>query len=134
MAEVKFEDNTIEVLGEIDAQINIALEECAGALESRVKRNTRVKTGQTKNAWSNYVDDEKHIAYIGNPLENAIWEEYGTGEYALNGNGRKGGWAYQDEKGNWYRTYGKAPSRALHKAGTSMKDKIVARLKSALKG
>ena len=25
-------------------------------------------------------------------MENAIWEEFGTGEYALNGDGRKGKW------------------------------------------
>lgn len=134
MANVEFEDNTIQVLGEIDTQINIALEECAGVLESRVKRNTRVKTGQTKNAWQHHIDDEKHIAYVGNPLENAIWEEYGTGEYALNGDGRKGGWGYQDEKGDWHFTYGKTPSRALHKAVTSTKSKIIKRLQSALKG
>ena len=134
MANVEFEDNTIEVIGEIDSKINIALEECAGVLESRVKRNTRVKTGQTKNAWQHSVDGEKHVAYVGNPLENAIWEEYGTGEHALNGDGRIGGWSYQDEDDKWHFTRGKKPSRALHKAVTSTKAKIVKRLQSMFSG
>ena len=122
MAEVKIEDNTIEVLGAIDAQINIALEECAGALESRVTRNqTRVDSGHTKGKWQHYVDEEKHIAYVGNPLENAIWEEFGTGEQALYGNGRKG-WT------------GKSPLRPLYRAIISTKPRIIKRLQSALKG
>jgi hypothetical protein len=29
---------------------------------------------------------------------NAVYEEFGTGEYAFNGNGRKGGWFYVDER------------------------------------
>lgn len=137
MADIVFEDNTIEVIGEIDSTINIALEECAGVLESRVKRNTRVAKkhgGDTKNSWKHYVDEEKHIAYVGNPKKNAIWEEYGTGEHALNRDGRIGGWSYQDEDGEWHFTRGKKPSRALHKAVTSTKSKIVKRLQSMFSG
>ena len=51
MANVIFEDFTIEVQGAIDDRINAALEECAGELESQVKRNTRVDTGKTKNSF-----------------------------------------------------------------------------------
>lgn len=137
MAEVKFEDNTIEVLGEIEQNINIALEECAGALESRVKRNTRVAKkhgGDTKNSWKHYVDEERHRAVVGNPKQNVIWEEFGTGEYAIHGDGRIGGWSYQDEDGNWHFTRGKKPSRALHKAVISTKSMIRRRLQDALKG
>ena len=96
---VEFHDFTIKVIGAMDDIINAVLEECAGELESAAKRNTRVDTSQTKNNWRHYVDDAKHEATIGNPLENAIWEEFGTGEHALKGNGRKGGWFYVDEKG-----------------------------------
>ena len=42
--------------------------------------------------WTYQVDESKLEATIGNPMENAIWEEFGTGEYALNGDGRKGKW------------------------------------------
>ena len=60
---------------------------------------------------------------IGNPLENAIWEEYGTGEYALKGNGRKKPWVYKDERGNWHTTHGKKPLRPLQKAFDKTKGK-----------
>ena len=60
----------------------------------------------------------QHEAIIGSSDQNAIWEEFGTGEHALQGNGRKGGWSYQDEKGDWHYTTGKKPSRAFFKAYT----------------
>lgn len=132
MADVIFEDYSIEVMGAIDSKINAALEECAGEIESQTKRNTRVDTGKTKNSWQHTVNEDEHIAYIGSNYENAIWEEFGTGEYASNG--RKGGWAYQDEKGDWHYTVGKKPSRAFFKAFTSLKNKVIARIQNALKG
>lgn len=134
MADVVFEDYTIKVQNAIDDRINAVLEECAGELESAAKRNSRVDTGQTKNSFQHKVDDGSHIAYIGSNHENAIWEEFGTGEHALAGNGRKGGWAYKDERGNWHHTKGKKPSRAFQKAYDSTKGKIINRIQSSLKG
>ena len=136
VADVIFEDYSIEVQAAIESKIDAVLEECAGELESQVKRNTRVDTGKTKNSWQHFVesDGNSHTATIGSAEENAIWEEFGTGEYALKGNGRKGGWSYKDEKGDWYRTTGKKPSRAFFNAFTSLKNKIINRIQNSLKG
>lgn len=134
MADVIFEDFTVQVQGAIDDKINIALEECAGELEAQAKRNTRVDTGKTKNSWRHVVDDAEHKAMVGSSDENAIWEEFGTGEHALNGDGRKGGWSYKDEEGKWHHTMGKKPSRALWNAFNSLKSKIMKHLADTLKG
>jgi hypothetical protein len=134
MAKIEFKDYTIQVKAAIDDNINAVLEECAGELESQVKRNSRVKTGKTKNSFRHHVDDSKHIATIGSSEENAIWEEFGTGDYALKGNGRKGGWFYEDEEGNGHFTHGKKPSRAFWKAFTTLKSKIINRIQNSLKG
>lgn len=135
MADVKFEfnDYRIEVMNAIDNKINNVLEECAGELESQVKRNSRVKTGQTKNSFRHKVVDSEHAAYIGSDYENAIWEEFGTGEYALNNDGRKGGWFYVDDAGKGHFTHGKRPSRAFWNAYTSLKNKIINRIQNALR-
>jgi hypothetical protein len=61
---------------------------------------------------------------VGSPLENAIWEELGTGEYALGGNGRKTPWRYRDRHGQWHTTSGKRPSRAFFKAYMKVKGGI----------
>ena len=134
MANVVFEDYKIQVQNAIDDNINAVIEECAGELESQVKRNTRVDTGKTKNSFQHKVIDSEHTAYIGSNYENAIWEEFGTGEFALNGDGRKGGWSYVDAEGHGHHTTGKKPSRAFFKAYTSLKNKIISYIQNSLKG
>ena len=134
MADVKFEDFSIKVTDAMEDKINAVLEECAGELESQTKRNSRVKTGKTKNSFRHKVVDSDHIAYIGSDDENAIWEEFGTGEYALEGNGRKGGWTYVDEEGKGHFTHGKTPSRAFWNAYNSLKNKIINHIQNSLKG
>lgn len=136
--DVIFEDYTINVQSAIDDKVDAVLEEVAGELESAVKRNTRVDTGKTKSSFRHRMTGSfiagQYEAIIGSSEQNAIWEEFGTGEYALNGNGRKGGWAYEDETGAWWFTHGKKPSRAFWKAYTSLKSKIIQRIQEALKG
>lgn len=138
MADFEFKDYRIEVKAAIDNSIDAVLAECAGEMVSQVRRNydtfPRVDTGQTKNSFQYKVVDSEHAAYIGSNYENAIWEEYGTGEYALAGNGRKGGWVYVDAKGKGHFTRGKKPGRHFWKAFTENKDKIINRIQNALKG
>lgn len=131
---VEFIDNGMKIKDAINGAMAAFLYEAAGEVEAQVKRNTRVDTGQTKGAWDHVVDEKNLEATIGNPLENAIWEEFGTGEYALEGDGRKGGWKYKDEKGEWHFTKGKKPNRALQSAFNSSKAAIIKRAEEAMRG
>lgn len=124
MAEIIFEDNHIKIEEAIADNAVAFLYEALAELQTQASRNSRVKTGQTKGSWEVSVDEDNLEGLIGSALENTLWEELGTGEYALNGNGRKGGWVYQDEKGNWHFTYGKMPNRALWNAFEELKPKI----------
>ena len=133
MADVEFVDNSMQVKAAINDAVISWLYEAAGEVESQVKRNTAVDTGQLKSSWTYNVDESKQEAIVGSPLENAIWEEFGTGQYALNGDGRKTPWAYQDIKGKWHTTTGKRPKRALHKAFESKKSAIQKALQNKLK-
>lgn len=118
---IRFEDYSKQVIDAIDRGILNALEEVSGELEGRVKDNTREDTGKTKASWSHRVDEHKFEAYVGSNYQNAIWEEFGTGIEALNGNGRKDvPWVYQSEDGKWHRTKGKKPSRALKLASDNI--------------
>lgn len=132
---VTFIDNRIKVKSELNDITTAWLYEASGEIQSATQRNqTRVDTGKTKSSWTYVVDENKGEATVGSPDQNAIWEEFGTGEYALNGNGRKKPWKYQDSKGNWYTTKGKKPLRAFHNAFTVNKDKIQRALENKLKG
>lgn len=116
MASVEFEDFSIKVINAIHDKAFTFLEEAASEVESAAKRNSRVDTGQLKGSWTHIVDEDAMEATIGSPLENAIWEEFGTGEYAAKGNGRKGGWSYKDAAGDWHHTKGKKPNHTLQRA------------------
>lgn len=151
---VEFTDNRIKVEAALDDAVIAFLYEAAVEVEAQTKiAQTRVDTGHTKGEWTHYVDEDKGEAVIGNPRENAIWEEYGTGEYALKKNGRKGGWwapvgpdgmsleqaskfskVKKDKAGNIVAvfTYGKKPLRPLQKAFDKTKSKIIKRLGSIL--
>ena len=138
-AEVKFENNVVKVKNAMRSIALAKLEEVTGELESQAKRNTRVAAingGNTKNNWKHTVTakGDEFIGTVGNTTENAIWEEFGTGEYALKGNGRKGGWFYVDAKGDGHFTHGKKPSRAFWNAYVTLKNKIITRIQNALKG
>ncbi len=130
---VEFTDNSAKVKAEMNAAVVAYLYEAAGELEAQTKRNTRVDTGDTKASWSYLVDESSGEAVVGSMMENAIWEEFGTGEYALNGDGRKGGWYYKDSKGEGHYTNGKTPSRAMFRAFTALKTKLIRRAEQVLK-
>lgn len=130
---VEFTNNSAKVKGALNDAVVAYLYEAGGELEAQVKRNTKVGTGQLKNSWAYRVDESKGICTVGSPLQNAIWEEFGTGEFALKGNGRKGGWFYKDEKGKWHHTYGKKPHRAFQNAYNSLEKALRRRAEEVLK-
>ena len=131
---VEFRDFSVQVKEAIDKAAVKFLEEAGTIMTRQVANNTRSDTGETAGKWTYVVDDDKRECIVGNPLENALWEECGTGEYALNRNGRRGGWHYQDDDGKWHHTYGKTPTRALHNAFVTKKGAIKRRAEQIFKG
>ena len=129
MSDVKFEDYSIKVKAAINDALIAALHEASGEIVSQTVRNYdtagRVDTGDTKGSFEYVVDESKLESTIGSPLENAIWEEFGTGIQALNGDGRKTAWRYQDAKGNWHTTTGKKGTRAFFRAFEKLKNPII---------
>lgn len=125
--DIKFEDNRANVLRAIDDAMGKFLLEVGAEFVSQTARNTRVDTGQLKNSWAAKVNEAEAEVIWGSPLENAIWEEFGTGEFAkeTGHTGRQTPWRYQDRKGNWHTTTGKRPSRAMHNARKKVEPKVL---------
>ena len=154
---VEFQDFSIQIKEALEGAAIAFLHEAGGELASQAKDNTRKgTTGQTANAWSYNVDESKLETQVGNPLENAIWEELGTGEYAVNQNGRKKGWwipvgnggisssdaqkyhwekVRKDKDGNitFVFTYGKKPNPALQNAFTVLHPALINRAEEIVK-
>lgn len=133
-SKLKFEDYSDKVFDGLKSNIIAALHEAAGEIQGQAKRNSRVDTGDLKRSWDYRVDEANFEAQIGSPLQNAIWEEFGTGEYAANGDGRKTPWSYKDRRGKWHKTRGKTPNKTLERAFSSRKKAIKAIFERRLKG
>ena len=123
---IVFKDFSKIVLQKIQETGEIFLEEMGGEVEGQAKQNTKVDTGKTKGSWEHRVNADKMEVQIGSRHKNALWEELGTGIYALNGDGRKTKWVYKSPKdGKFYATVGKKPRRALYRAYTSKRNLII---------
>ena len=123
---VQFKDYSKIVINKMNDSAVNWLEEASGEIESQTKQNSKVDTGKTKGSWEHKVNESKMEAEVGSRYKNALWEEFGTGIYALNGDGRKTPWVYKNPKDNkFYATVGKKPRRALYKAYTGLKSKLI---------
>ena len=90
MAVIEFENNTDEIIEEMRQKALAWLEEAGGDIRSQAATNSRRASGETAGSFQHKVDEESMVCSIGSSLENAVWEEFGTGEYALHGDGRAG--------------------------------------------
>ncbi len=93
---VKFESNKIEVQKALNDKAIGFLYDAKEVLVSQTVRNTPTKHGALKRSFEqdSYVDESNLTAYIGSSIKYSVWVELGTGEYALDGKGRKGYWIY----------------------------------------
>lgn len=157
---VEFHDFSIKCVDALEDAVNQFLEEAASELEAQAARNSSFSKN-LHGSWKHVVNESKKEATVGNPMELAIWMELGTGEYALEGKGRKGYWVYVKgnssvkeqnpgrartleeakqavailrEKGlEAYYTKGQKPRRMLHNAFESKKAAIIRRAEQVLK-
>lgn len=154
-SKVEFTDNRIHIKGELSKAGLSWVEEIATEIESQTVKNTRVDTGNTKKHWRHYMNVYEGEATIGNDLENAIWEEFGTGEHAVNHNGKNTPWyvpveGYTGKKKptfngrvvivhgkngkDYYKTNGKKPVRAFTRAFETVKPKAEKRAEEIFGG
>ena len=121
---VEFSDYSMQCKGAINDAIIAGLYEAGVLVEGQAKRNTKVVTGKTKDSFQHKVDEGSLACHIGSNYDNAIWEEFGTGIYAVEGNGRKTPWVWVDEKGVRHFTKGKRPKRMLFNAFNTTQSSI----------
>lgn len=92
---VVFEDYRIDVKNAIKEKCIQLLYDAGNEVISQVTRRSVRKTGKTSGSYeTSSVDEGQMCIHVGSNYENAIWEEFGTGEFAENGDGRKGWWVY----------------------------------------
>ena len=122
----KFTDNSKAVKAEMQATMQKALESAALIVEASAKALAPVDSGELRDKIDHNVKNTANgpTATIGSPLDYALYVEYGTGEKAENGAGRKGGWSYQTPDGEWHFTRGSEPQPFLRPAFRNNKTKV----------
>ena len=154
---IEFTDNSIKVKNLMEESAIAFLHEVGLTMQRAAANNCKIGH-ETAQKWDYAVDEKNLICTIGNPDMKAVWDEYGTGEHALNGDGRKGWWVYVE--GNdipnavqhrytqkeakevcaflrsqglpAHYTNGRAPTRGLHNAYIAKKPAIINRAKQIM--
>ncbi len=154
---VELKDHSIEVKAELD-EIAIAwLYTWANEIASHAKDNVKLEGDegvQLRKSYRADVNESKGEAQIGTSLESGYWEEFGTGEYAVHGDGRQGWWVWKEGyEGNGgdvlteaeakaiaasdptiHATNGRPPAHTLENAFTVNKPKAIADAEQRLRG
>ncbi|HFI0700341.1 TPA: HK97-gp10 family putative phage morphogenesis protein [Streptococcus suis] len=113
---MKFVDNSAAVKRELERAMIRGLIKAAMLVEGQAVLLVPTKTGALKKSIGYKVNESELVAYIGTNCEYAIYVEFGTGEFAENGNGRQGGWVYRTPDGEVHFTYGMEPQPYLRPA------------------
>lgn len=101
------------VLDILVQNMELTLDHVAEKAKEKVGVGTGALRADTRSLGVEIVGDEVHGA-VGNSLEHAIYHHQGTGIYAVNGDGRKTPWSYDDPKtGEKIWTKGSKPNHYL---------------------
>lgn len=119
-----FKDNSAQAKEKLKGATVRWLFEACMLVEGQAVLLAPVQTARLKNSIDYIVDQDEMVGYVGTNVEYAVYVEFGTGEFAENGRGRKGGWVYKDPSGEWFFTWGQEPQPYLRPAFRQNKNRI----------
>jgi HK97 gp10 family phage protein len=111
----------------LEDKMEVACELLETDMKEKTSSEPVVDTGNFLNSFNHKVisEPEKVVGIIYNTAEYAPYIEFGTGEFAESGEGRKGGWVYLDPKTNEFRfTKGMKPRPIMRSALHENKEKL----------
>lgn len=121
-----FKSNVGSVKKQMQQASEAGIEAAILLIEAAVKSGVPVMTGALRDSINHRINQigGRIEGQVGTPLMYGIYVEFGTGEFAQNGNGRKGGWFYQDPSGEWFFTWGQEPQKFMQKGFRQNKNQI----------
>lgn len=125
-------DRFISKLDRLQKQEYIdTLEKACFLVENKAKIKAPVDTGQLRASITHEIDGETGI--VGTNVEYAPYVEFGTGVWAVEGNGRDTPWSYQRADGEWVTTNGNKPQPFLIPSLLENEKEIVKLFQDAIK-
>lgn len=121
----KVEDYSNERMRDIDRVAMRALTKISLIVESSAKTKARFDNGDLRDSINHKVirRGEDSYALVGTNIAHGPFNEFGTGEFAEKGNGRKGGWFYVDAEGKGRFTRGMTPQPFIRPAFRENKER-----------
>ncbi|MDT2801938.1 HK97 gp10 family phage protein [Vagococcus lutrae] len=121
-----FKSNIGTVKKQMKEASEAGMEKVLLLIESAVKSGTPVMTGGLRDSINHLIKQTggRIEGQVGTPLMYGIYVEFGTGEFAENGAGRKGGWVYQDPSGEWFFTWGQEPQHFMRNGFRQNKNQV----------
>lgn len=121
-----FKSNVGTVKKQMQQASEAGMEAALLLIEAAVKSGVPVMTGALRDSINHLIKQAggRIEGQVGTPLMYGIYVEFGTGEFAQNGNGRKGGWVYQDPSGEWFFTWGQAPQHFMRDGFRQNKNQV----------
>lgn len=123
----KFEDNSKKVKKQLSKNRSAAMEAALLLVEGQAKSLAAVKSGELRDKLDHAQKENGNdlIGQMGSLNGHSFYVEFGTGEFAENGAGRKGGWIYKSPDGKFYFTRGQKAQPFLRPAFRRNKQKII---------
>ncbi|MFK4936061.1 HK97-gp10 family putative phage morphogenesis protein [Lactococcus garvieae] len=138
---VKYENDFNKAMDMLDKNVEAVLIASSEIVRSQAKANVtaagRVDTGKLRDDIDYKLRKDGQVvgdmvSDVGSPDNHAIYNELGTGEFADNGAGRKGGWYYPGSDGKMHFTKGLKPIHFMRNAFRSTKSEVQSVMKSGL--
>ena len=113
--DIKFDglDKIIDKIEDFDVvrEMTSAMQQACNLVEGAAKDKPPKDTGALRRSITSKVEVTGNSieGIVFTPLEYAPYQEFGTGLFSENGNGRKTPWVYMDDKGNYHYTRGQHP-------------------------
>lgn len=113
-----------------EQKLNQILSQACLIVENQARRDAPVDNGVLRNSIRSEVEGKQGV--VGTNIEYAPYVEFGTGLFAVNGDGRQTPWSYQDEMGEWHTTIGQHPQPFLGPALEMNRETIINFIKERL--
>ena len=113
-----------------EKKLNQILSQACLIVENQARRDAPVDNGVLRNSIRSEVEGKQGV--VGTNIEYAPYVEFGTGLFAVNGDGRQTPWSYQDEMGEWHTTIGQHPQPFLGPALEMNRETIINFIKERL--
>ena len=134
--EIKGLDKILANIDGFTAELDSKMDDATKFVENIAKQKAPKDTGRLIGSIESEVERQGDTitGIVFTPVEYAPYQEYGTGLFAVNGDGRKTGWAYEDkETGETVWTRGNRPHPFMGPALRENKDTILQFFKEGLK-